>query len=564
MRRHFRNVAVLVTALGIGSVVSLASGADAKVEAEVKKLQGDAMDVDFLSLDLKAAEKKLNDAIKKCGADKCSGPVLASVYRDLGVVQINNKNAKGGQASFDKAFAADPNVTIPKDYLGVADVQKAWDAAKGKAGPGTAPTPTATATTAPTTPKPAGGGNAEGNLEVGVTVAPTGYELPIVIELPEGLDVDGIKLSYKTAAMDKYKTVDAKKDAGKFVVIIPCEDTQFVGEIKFYVRAYDAEKTEVERYGTLKKPAVLKLVDKMPDDQEAPSLPGGKDPQKCVDKGDCQPGFPCDKSGNKKPQGSGCEADDECETGLNCVDNEQGKKWCYDTGGASGKDPKKGGKTPTFFLGLDLQQDFLLIGKEENICKQQTWACTKGGTDVGVKDEIGIQVAEGGGGNTAGGFAFATTRVLVSGDYFVMPNLSIGLRLGYAFLGGNPTVNAKFLPFHAEARLQYFFSDNKGSGLRPYAMIAGGLAEFDAKVPSIVTVPNDGTKADDPSQCPGNCRVSGVDAYRLAGQSFIAPGGGVWFMFSQTFALNVGLKILLPLPTFSPGLALELGPKISF
>src|SRR5439155_855014 len=98
----------------------------------------------------------------------------------------------------------------------------------------------------------------------------------------------------------------------------------------------DADKNEVEHYGTLKKPAVVKLVDKMPDDVEAPQLPGGKDPEKCVEKGDCQPGFPCDKSANKKPQGSGCDEDSECETGLSCVENANGKKWCYDTGAGDG------------------------------------------------------------------------------------------------------------------------------------------------------------------------------------------------------------------------------------
>ncbi|MBI2390981.1 MAG: hypothetical protein HYV09_15425 [Deltaproteobacteria bacterium] len=575
MRRSFRNVAILVSALGIGSFVSLAS-ADPKTEAEAKKLQSAAMDEDFLMLELKGAQKKLDEAIKKCGGGKCSEAIVAGLQRDLGIVLINAKKTKEGQKAFEAAFAADASVTIGKDYLANADVAKAWEAAKKTAGasaPAPTPSPTPTVTATATAPKPPAGGSAEGNLEVKAKLAPVSYPLPVIIDLPEGLDVDTIKLSYKTAAMEKFKTLDAKKDSGKYVVTIGCEDTQFVGEIKYYVRAYDADKNEVEHLGTLKKPAVIKLVDKMPDDVEAPSYPGDREPEKCVEKGDCQPGFPCDKSASKKPQGSGCESDDECDAGLSCVENENGKKWCYEAGAPGGtKTPSGGGKK--LWLGLDIQQDFLFISGSENICKESTWACTKQvegkQTDIGVSDDKGIQVAEGGGGKTSGGPALATTRVFIGGDYFVTPSITVGARVGYAFRGGNPTENAKFLPFHAEARLQYFFGQPKTSGARPFAMLSGGLAEFDALVPNIVAVPNSGARADDPAACAAAttpeeqgraCRITGIDAYRLAGQSFIAPGGGVWIHLGPSFALNVAGKILLPLPTFSPGLALEVGGK---
>lgn len=570
MRRSLRNVAILVSVLGIGTVVSFAS-ADPKTEADAKKLQGDAMDVDFLSLDLKNAQKKLEDATKKCAGGKCSDALMATIQRDLGIVLINAKNTKGGQKAFEAAFAADASVTIGKDYLSNVEVAKAWNAAKGSAT--TAPTATATATataTTPTTAKPPTGANAEGNLEVKVKEAPIGYPLPVTVDTPEGLDADVLKFSYKTAAMEKYKTVEAKKDAGKYVLTIGCEDTQFVGEIKYYVRAYDADKNEVEHFGTLKKPAVIRLVEKLPDDVEAPSYPGGKEPEKCVDKGDCQPGFPCDKGANRKPQGSGCEADEECETGLSCVENENGKKWCYDAGDKPGK-PKEAGKK--IWFSVDIQQDLLLISGADNICKASTWACTKNDLDVGVSDEKGTQVAEGGGGKTSGGPALATTRAFVGLDYFVMPNISVGARVGYAFAGGNPTQNAKFFPWHLEARLQYFFGPPKDKGLRFYGMLAGGLAEFDALVPNIVAVPFTPEKADDGNACATAvrdnnvdernrvCRITGIKAYRLAGQSFLAPGGGAWIMFSPKLALNVGAKILLPLPTFSPGFAIEVGMK---
>ena len=86
--------------------------------------------------------------------------------RDLGIVQINNKKVKDGEKSFKDAFAADPTVTIGKDFLSNAEVAKAWNAAKAAApaatptvtAPTTAPTPTATAKPPTST--------AEGNIEV--------------------------------------------------------------------------------------------------------------------------------------------------------------------------------------------------------------------------------------------------------------------------------------------------------------------------------------------------------------------------------------------------------------
>ena len=59
----------------------------------------------------------------------------------------------------------------------------------------------------------------EEDIEVN-EISPTGYPMPVVIDLPEGLDVDNVKFSYKTTAMEKYKTLEAKKDAGKYVITI--------------------------------------------------------------------------------------------------------------------------------------------------------------------------------------------------------------------------------------------------------------------------------------------------------------------------------------------------------
>ena len=577
-----RGLALVLALLGTGSILHVAGvahGADAKIEAEAKKADGDAMDL-WLAADFKGAKKSLEGALKKCGGSKCESGTLAALHRDLGIVLITMSDKKGGAKEFDAAFAADASVTMGKDYLDNADVKAAWEDAKKKGGGGgTVPTtPTTTTTTAPvSTVNP----EAEGDLTIEAKVAPIGYVLPIVVGVPDGLDVDVIKVSYKTAAMEKYKVLEAKKDGKVYVAQVPCEDTQFQGDLKLYVRAYDADKNEIEHYGTLKKPVILKLVDKMAEGDEAPTFPGGKEPDKCTEKGDCQPGFPCDKSANKKPQGSGCDTDDECDAGLRCLEGlNPGEKRCDDDHAGGGGGGSKSGEGKKFWIGVDGQIDLLYIGAAENICKETTWACTKNGVDIGVKDQLnadgspkGIDVEPPGGGKTSGGPALGTARVFLSADYFLGTNLALGVRLGYAF-NGNPTTNAKFLPFHAEARVTYFLGEGpvkKPQGLKPYILAAAGLAEFDAAVPDIVAVPHDPRNADDPTGCaaaPADqkgsaCRISGIKAYRLAGQAFAAMGAGIWYMLGPKFAINLGVKLLFPLPTFSLGIAPELGIKLA-
>ena len=55
-------------------------------DAEVKKLLAAAMDEDYLATEFDKAEKKLKDAVSKCGASGCSPDLLGKVYVALGTV----------------------------------------------------------------------------------------------------------------------------------------------------------------------------------------------------------------------------------------------------------------------------------------------------------------------------------------------------------------------------------------------------------------------------------------------------------------------------------------------
>jgi len=538
-----------VLALAAGALPSFA---DAKAENEAKKLQSEAMDFDFMSLDLKKAKGKLQDALKKCGKDKCGKTIIATLHRDLGIVAINANDAATGATEFASAFANDAGVSIDKTFLDNAEVKKAWEAAKKKAGastPTTTSTPTSTGT-GTSEPPPS---TAEGNLGVKLTVGPVGYELPVVIEAPKGVEISAIKVSFKTDLMEKYKPLEAKKVGNKWLAIIDCSNTGSATTIKLFVKAFDADGAEVEHYGTIKKPAIVKLLDKV-EDADLPLLPGDKEPKSCTGGED---------GGGKKPEGAGCEADEECEKGLVCIVNDGGKKWCK-------PGDKKGGSSdgsPKIWVGLDVSTDVILVNEETNICKLKYWACVVTSASQSKPIEVGSDAPDAivlgqTGGKTTGGPSRGTARVLMSLDYFVAKQLSIGMRLGYAF-GGNPTDSAKFIPLHAEARLQYFFLDG---GFRPYMLVAGGFAMMDAPVPNVIVEPNDISKVPPDIQSKQGDKdvIRGVTGYKLVGPGFAALGFGGWIMLGNKAALNLALKIDFPLPVFSLGFSPELGFKVGF
>ena len=107
------------------------------------------------------------------------------------------------------------------------------------------------------------------------------------------------------------------------------------------------------------------------------------------------------------------------------------------------------------------------------------------------------------------------------------------------------------MPYHLEARMQYFLHDR---GVRPYVLLGGGLAEYDPHIVISRLQHADGQSGE----------IGDVDAYRLVGQGFLTAGGGVWFGIGEHAVINVALKALLPLPTFTFGFAPELGLKFGF
>lgn len=184
--------------------------------------------------------------------------------------------------------------------------------------------------------------------------------------------------------------------------------------------------------------------------------------------------------------------------------------------------PSKGSKN---WLSLSFDQDLLLYSSQDNVCASNAtgraaaanYSCFKNGSAFG--DSAGEDIAAGAGNKVSSGFGRGTSRILLGFDRLLGANVSLGFRLGYAF-GGRPAGKDKFLPFHAELRVNYWFGSApfESSGVRPYLSLSGGLAEVDGRV---------SVEYYDAAR-----NKSSLDAWRKTGTTFAGLGFGVMIPFA--------------------------------
>ena len=219
------------------------------------------------------------------------------------------------------------------------------------------------------------------------------------------------------------------------------------------------------------------------------------------------------------------KAKDDCESGSEtCLEEEPAK---------AEAPPSKGSKS---WLSVHFQQDLLLYSSQDPVCGSNdagnrpaaNYSCFQNGSSFG--DNTGENIAAGPGNQVSGGVGRATARVLIGFDRLLSSNLSLGLRLGYAF-GGRPAGESKFFPFHAELRANYWFGSApfESSGLRPYLTLSGGLAEVDGKVP--VEYYDANTKKT-------------LDAWRKTGKPFAGLGFGIMVPFAGGNAIVPELRAM--------------------
>jgi len=243
--------------------------------------------------------------------------------------------------------------------------------------------------------------------------------------------------------------------------------------------------------------------------------------------------------------------DDDCEPGSEGCDKEPKKE---------DAEPAAPSKFPKNWLSVHFDQDFLLYSAKDNVCasyaagraEADQYACFQAGTQFGHAS--GQDIVPGAGNHVSGGVGRATSRILVGFDRLLSSNVSLGLRLGFAFGGGPTTIaGAKFMPFHGELRANYWFGTDpfESSGLRPYVSLSGGLAEVDGHV-----------SVEYYKSADANSKAT-LDAWRKTGKGFAGLGFGVMIPIGSSGIIpEVRAKAMLG--SAAPAFDLALGYAFGF
>lgn len=211
------------------------------------------------------------------------------------------------------------------------------------------------------------------------------------------------------------------------------------------------------------------------------------------------------------------------------------------------------------WLSAALQQDFLMFGGETGVCgpgKPEELSCYRA-NDV-FRPATADNTA-GNGGSVAGGFRIATTRLLIGYDRVLFPNISAGVRLGYAIGGGPAEPNgAAFVPIHAELRGTYWFAPLQLGELRPYATLGAGLAQVDSSVTTQV-VDRCPSNMETPPCTVGQVALSRVTVWKKTGTTFASLGGGALYPLTQHSGINAELKAVMLFPSSGFSVSLQAG-----
>jgi hypothetical protein len=487
------------------------AGALGYIDQQAQNLADHAMGTEYLQMHFDAAEKELKQALMLCGPGACAPEVVGRVHRDLGVIYIvGMRRTAAGKAELTAALKADPAVTLDPD-LTTPELDAAFKAAaaalgitpgqaKKSAAPEPPPEPPAEAAATPAEAEPAEAAEAPPSAGTMVHVPPGEQTLntPLPLYVQASSSFKAADVHYKPYGETDWKRIAFTPMKGGWGIEIPCLDLGTTGKLSYYIDAYDASGAVVASSGSREQPHEVAIVTDLA--AEPPHLPGRAPPSKCSDASDCPPDFP------------GCEARDSL----------------------SKDDKKSSGPERRNWIGLGIQQDFLVLGGTKGVCDGAAGYTCFHPNDA-YYDVTPLSTANG---EVAGGVSVATTRLLVAYDRVIADNWTIGARAGYAF-GGGPTApgGSAFLPAHAELRGAYFFGKVpfERRGLRPFVQVSGGLAQIDTEI---------SVKTYDDQQSFQSAKTTELNAWRKSGTEFGSFGGGVAYALGAQHAILAEVRFM--------------------
>lgn len=524
-----------------------------------------AMDEYAKSEDADATEGALLDAIALCGKD-CGARVLAQAWMYIGLVK------GGGQKDWDtarEAFAValgfDPQLTLDPSFFNPT-AQALFDGIKQQ---------------------PKGDpSKVVAGFEPGTQMGclPLVQEVEAFRPLPISCSttvqgVVGVVLRYREYGAKKWTRVDLTKVGEEWRGQIPCSELSRPGTWGMYVEAKDERDNSLERIGSRDKPLVFQVVEE--SSEPPPSLPGEPPPDKCVQTAYCPEemiGTPaCDalKGGAAASVNTACETSSDCDLGMSCSDGLcKAPEVCVDDSSCDSESMCKAGlcverprPSKLDWFGLHFGADFSSFPGAEDACQAEDsdFACFDG------SEAYAGTPYPGSGGTVPGGLHSGTMRVMFSYDRFLLENVSLGARFGFAFSGAPDG----FFPLHFEARGTYYFGNvTQGRSLFvPYFAVGFGLAQVDSKVPvQMVDCLPDAVDAclatpavNDQLISPdgGAARLRTLDAYKSLGTVFatISPGMMVALGKQLSLVANVGV-LLMTDEQRSTSLVINLQPSL--
>ena len=550
---------LLLLGLVLSSTFAFAAPRD---KAAQKKIE-EAIYTDFLNTDFDGAEGLLLGTIRAC-EDKCSPGLVAKAWMYVGVIRGSGRNdIPGATEAFTTALGIDPNVALDNE-IATDPVKAAFAKVKGGGAP-------AAVATAPATSPPAAAGSS-------FTCAPSPTEIetrrPFPVQCEADDKIAAVELHYK-AFNTGWQTVKMVLHEGSFRGTIPCSVTQSTGALQYYAEGLNGDGDTTAQYGSDDAPKSVDVVSETTADP--PAYPEEQQPARCaVGEGGATP--PSGGGGACGALDAACGADDCCEEGLTCnggvCEHESGRK-------------KNGGDYPKNWVGLHFGFDLANISSD-GACAADARAsdhfvCFNGNDTFqaltnrivgGVPTAVNT-VSRSAPGRIAGGFVFATMRLMASYERLIG---SFGLegRVGFAFNGGKtPSGGSAFLPVHLEARAKWWLRGTKAftePGFRPWLHLGGGVAQIDAKV-KVDIVDCGGIVPDDPfNACRSADQVttaSGgktlhLEATKQLGIEFITVGGGVMYAVAKNHGAVLNLNFMVPVPSVAFVIEPSIGYEYAF
>jgi hypothetical protein len=526
-------------------------------DAAAKKALTEAMDEYAKGKDADKADVALLEVMSVCGND-CNPALLAQAWMYIGLVRGNgSKDWDTAREAFSVALGFDDKVELDPRFFSPT-AQALFDGIKGQR---------AAEDPAKVVPR----------FEAGTQMGcwPLVQEVETFRPIPMACStrvqgVSGVVLRYRQYGDDNWTRIDLKRKGDEWRGEIPCKELARPGTWGMYIEAKDDRDSPLERLGSRDRPLVFKVVEK--STQPPPSLPGEPAPDRCVATTYCPEemvGTPaCDalQGGAVEKKDTTCKVSRDCDLGMECVDGackapgvctkdaDCGEDMMCQAGLCA--DRPGGGKRDWF--GLHFGADFASLSEAKDVCRidAEEYACFADGEPYQGTPYPGNS------GTVTSGLHVGTLRVLLSYDRFLLDNLSLGVRFGFAFSGAPDG----FFPLHFEGRGTYYFGDviRGRSRFVPYVAAGAGIAQVDTRVAVEMVDCRADTNADpaapptynrclmssevnqgliDPTS--GAARLRTLDAYKSLGKVFGTLSPGLMVQLSKQVSAVANLGVLL-------------------